>query len=200
MASWSDERVETVTRLCADGLSAAEIAAEIGGVTRNAVIGIMHRKGIKSGQPHGVRINPPVPRSSAPGNGGGIAHAVAKKRRRIARLQAGSGNGHVPGASVVAIRAKAAAAGAPPTECGHPIDMTPDAPEDCPRRCSLFDLRSNSCRWPVGDPASPEFFFCGSESLDNLPYCAAHARRAYDISAAAVRRSRFNLYGHRPPH
>src|SRR5918999_5304444 len=44
--NWTDERVELLKKLWADGLSASQIAAELGGITRNAVIGKVHRLGL----------------------------------------------------------------------------------------------------------------------------------------------------------
>src|SRR5215468_3309507 len=46
IASWTDERVELLRKLWSDGLSASQIAAELGGITRNAVIGKVHRLGL----------------------------------------------------------------------------------------------------------------------------------------------------------
>jgi GcrA cell cycle regulator len=47
------------------------------------------------------------------------------------------------------------------------------------QRLSLLELNEATCHWPVGDPSSPEFFFCGGKSLPGLPYCAHHSRIAY---------------------
>ena len=47
------------------------------------------------------------------------------------------------------------------------------------QRISLLELNEATCHWPVGDPASPEFFFCGGKALPSLPYCAHHSRIAY---------------------
>jgi GcrA cell cycle regulator len=47
------------------------------------------------------------------------------------------------------------------------------------QRLSLLELSEATCHWPVGDPASPEFFFCGGKALTGLPYCAHHSRVAY---------------------
>lgn len=44
--AWTDERVELLKKLWAEGLSASQIAGKIGGVTRNAVIGKVHRLGL----------------------------------------------------------------------------------------------------------------------------------------------------------
>ena len=46
--SWTDERVEILTKMWAEGNSASQIAKELGGVTRNAVIGKVHRLGLSN--------------------------------------------------------------------------------------------------------------------------------------------------------
>jgi GcrA cell cycle regulator len=40
-------------------------------------------------------------------------------------------------------------------------------------------LNEQTCRWPVGDPGSSDFFFCGGNTIAGLPYCAYHSRVAY---------------------
>jgi GcrA cell cycle regulator len=52
-----------------------------------------------------------------------------------------------------------------------------DSPKD--KRCRLVDLQTNSCRWPLGDPSTDEFRFCGDDQMTGAPYCAYHARVAY---------------------
>jgi GcrA cell cycle regulator len=47
------------------------------------------------------------------------------------------------------------------------------------QRRTLLELNENTCRWPIGDPASAEFFFCGGQPITSLPYCAHHSRIAY---------------------
>ena len=46
--SWTDERVETLKKMWSEGQSASQIAKELGGVTRNAVIGKVHRLGLSN--------------------------------------------------------------------------------------------------------------------------------------------------------
>src|SRR5215472_11261300 len=48
-----------------------------------------------------------------------------------------------------------------------------------PQRCSLLDLTDVKCRWPIGDPGSASFGFCGRDQVRGLSYCATHARMAY---------------------
>jgi GcrA cell cycle regulator len=47
------------------------------------------------------------------------------------------------------------------------------------QRLSLLELNEATCHWPIGDPSSPDFFFCGGKVLTGLPYCAQHSRVAY---------------------
>ena len=55
--AWTDDRVEILTKLWGEGLSASQIARELGDVTRNAVIGKVHRLGLAG------RASPTRPKS-----------------------------------------------------------------------------------------------------------------------------------------
>lgn len=44
---------------------------------------------------------------------------------------------------------------------------------------AVFELRDNQCRFPAGDPASPEFRFCSAAKALDGPYCRAHAARSF---------------------
>lgn len=50
-------------------------------------------------------------------------------------------------------------------------------------RKTLVELRPGDCRWPCGDPGKADFFFCGGAAIAGLPYCAGHARVAYQRAA-----------------
>ncbi len=43
----------------------------------------------------------------------------------------------------------------------------------------LADLKERMCRWPTGDPKDADFHFCGCPSVPGIPYCAEHAKAAY---------------------
>jgi GcrA cell cycle regulator len=49
-------------------------------------------------------------------------------------------------------------------------------------RVPLIALKANECRWPLGDPRDEDFGFCGSGSIPGLPYCAEHAKVAYQAA------------------
>jgi GcrA cell cycle regulator len=61
----------------------------------------------------------------------------------------------------------------------------PEVLRDNAKAHSLFELQQWHCRWPIGDPSSESFGFCGSRPIDGLPYCATHARLAYRPSTRA---------------
>jgi GcrA cell cycle regulator len=133
--------------LWADGLSASQIAAELGGITRNAVIGKVHRLGL-SGRAKS-------PSSSAP-------------RPRKARS-----SGHMMRVQRPQMRGNTALA------YDYQEDPEPELIEiPIEQRKTLLQLNEKTCHWPVGDPGSTEFFFCGGEANDS-PYCSFHSRVAY---------------------
>ena len=151
---WTDERVEQLKKLWNDGLSASQIAAELGGITRNAVIGKVHRLGL-SGRAKSPAS--PVPRQRKP--------RASAMLLRVARP---------------ALRGNTALARMPAYE----IDYEPDpeiTAEIVPigQRCTLLELSESKCRWPIGDPGAHDFFFCGGKPVEGLPYCSHHARIAY---------------------
>ncbi len=150
--TWTDERVEILKRRWAEGLSASQIAAELGGITRNAVIGKVHRLGL-SGRAKSPSSAAPRPRKPR-------AHS---QMLRVSRPS---------------VRGNTALAHA------YEFDAEPE-PElidniiPLGQRRSLLELTEETCRWPIGDPGSADFFFCGGQTLTSLPYCAYHSRVAY---------------------
>jgi GcrA cell cycle regulator len=152
--SWNDERVETLKKLWAEGLSASQIAGRLGGVTRNAVIGKVHRLGLAGRattsrmKSHRVR-----PRS---------ANAVKRiAKPRFAML----GN--------PAVRALYH----PEAEPFVPTVEELDIP--LAERRTIQTLTECNCRWPIGDPQHADFHFCNRNKAPGLPYCEFHARRAF---------------------
>lgn len=148
--SWTDERVELLKKLWSEGLSASQIAGRLGNVTRNAVIGKVHRLGL-SGRATTARSRPrprrpvapkrPRPQYKQPGN------AVLRS------LYQGENETYEP----------------PAEEFEIPLA----------ERKYLQDLEENSCRWPIGDPQLPEFHFCNKNKVPGLPYCEHHSRRSF---------------------
>jgi GcrA cell cycle regulator len=159
--TWTDERVETLKKLWADGLSASQIAAELGGVTRNAVIGKVHRLGLsgRAKSPTSAAPRPRKPRSHS--------HMLRVSRGSI------RGNNALAAAYDVEIEAE-------PELVDNVIPLG--------QRRTLLELTEETCRWPIGDPGQADFFFCGGHTVSGLPYCAYHSRVAYQ--PANIRRDR----------
>ncbi len=162
-STWTDDRVEQLKRLWADGLSASQIAKQMGGVTRNAVIGKVHRLGLSG------RATPARPRT--PGS-------------KIARPRPSA-----PSAPRYANKAQARpATNKKPTtnpsqlpRLKEPETTHVEIPKDGPR--TVLALSARMCKWPIGDPTSKEFRFCGRKTDSCGPYCEAHAKVAYQPSA-----------------
>lgn len=152
--AWNDERVDLLKKLWADGLSASQIAGRLGGVTRNAVIGKVHRLGL-SGRATTSRMKSHRPR---------VRVQAANKRLMKPRF-ANVGNS--------ALRQ---------LYLGDTEPYTPPAEElviPVAERKYIQSLTESSCRWPIGDPQMADFHFCGKSKVTGLPYCEFHARRAY---------------------
>ena len=155
---WTEERVEQLRRLWLDGLSASRIASELaGGVTRNAVIGKVHRLGLSG------RVKAPA---AAVGVRPKPAKAVEAEPQRPAMLP-------VRGNVALAVQHQPAAM---PLRRSTSEDRVVSMVENV----TIMELRESMCRWPVGDPSSSEFRYCGGKApIGEGPYCKLHSRMAY---------------------
>lgn len=166
--SWTDERVELLKKLWAEGLSASQIATQLGGVSRNAVIGKVHRLKL-SGRGRSSAATPRVKKA-----------ASTTQARSPARPQ----------------RPAAASIGATALQTQFDVEPVarPQREQDnvvipLSRNLALIELSERTCKWPNGDPLSDSFSFCGTDVGEAGPYCAYHSRLAYQ-PAAERRRSR----------
>lgn len=151
--TWTVQRIELLKKLWADGLSCSQIAHQLGGVTRNAVIGKVHRLNL----PTRLKANS-QPRTRTP------------QRPRLIR------NAHAIMVSVTEVIE-------PPSVVDMFIPLF--------QRKTLMELENSHCRFPVGEPGTEAFFFCGDPSANvagGHPYCAGHAARTF--SKSGTERSR----------
>lgn len=163
-SSWSEERVEQLKKLFEAGLSCSQIAAELGHVTRNAVIGKLHRLGLGNLRPK----KEASPRPARP----------ARTRKAVLRqVLASRDEAHVEAEAL------------DPAILDAPCTATEfDDRIPAEQRKGVLDLEYGDCRWPFGDPTTPEFFFCGARALaGGLPYCGRHSRMAYTTAAQRER-------------
>src|SRR5437762_3503122 len=209
--SWTDERIERLKKMWHDGATASQIADELGGVSRNAVIGKAHRLGLEQ------RPSPVKP-----------GEEVAKKPAASAPATEAPAAKPAPAPEPEADEPIARSVTSPsPIDARPPRQLTPQElqyrsigpggfirqgpgeqqapiPPAPPRRLvpakpspevadktSLLDLNDRICKWPIGHPGEPDFHFCGQPSNPGFPYCVQHCGVAYQ--AQLPRRDR------RPP-
>ena len=217
--SWTEERIERLRAMWTKGATASQIADELGGVSRNAVIGKAHRLGLES------RPSPVKPGEEKEKK----APAKAAPAPKAAPAKAGAAASR-PAPAAATTRQPAAEAAHPVVDAPAgqsarradsqtlqyrsvgpggfvrqgPGDTQAPIPPAPPRRLvpakpsaevadktSLLDLNDRVCRWPMGHPGEPDFHFCGQPSNPGYPYCVAHCGVAYQ--AQLPRRDR------RPP-
>ncbi len=154
---WTEERVEVLTRLWKEGLSAAEIARELGGVTRNAVIGKIHR----------LRLSGRAP-----------AHGTAPRKKPAAPKAKAQAPSRPVSRGATALKAREEAAPAPAPKAKPAVAALVETPQKG-RITNIMELTRSTCRWPIGDPGEEGFAYCGCQASTGSPYCEAHARMAY---------------------
>lgn len=175
--NWTDERVERLKRLWAEGLSASQIAAQLGGVSRNAVIGKVHRLNlpgrVKAGGPATTTRAPKRPAAATP-----AARPTTFAARPAAAASASAAPTNRPVSRPANIISSSDSMDLTVLE---PVELTPVNDRAMPqaRRLVLTELTERTCKWPVGDPLKEDFHFCGAEACDGSPYCKYHARMAY---------------------
>ncbi len=193
--SWTDERVETLKRMWSEGQSASQIAKELGGVTRNAVIGKVHRLGLSNrvggaGEEE-VEVAPAAAPAATPPKVEPPRPAAEPPRVAEARPAP-----LPPNVSPLPVRKPIVPAGQPLPPQPSANEISPEAlasvreVEKRARKLSLMDLTERTCKWPIGDPATDEFWFCGLPSLPGKPYCEAHVGVAFQPMSARRDRRR----------
>ena len=203
--SWTDERIDRLKKMWSDGATASQIADELGGVSRNAVIGKAHRLGldarpspVKPGEEKEkktaaaasakpARAEAPAPRAvpSEPVRDPTAAPVRTPQRPQSDNIQYRSvGPGGFirqgPGDTQAPI---------PPAPPRRLVPAKPSA--EVADKTSLLDLNDRICKWPLGHPGEPDFHFCGQAANPGFPYCVQHCGVAYQ--AQLPRRDR------RPP-
>ncbi|MCQ0968839.1 GcrA cell cycle regulator (plasmid) [Paracoccus sp. TK19116] len=196
--SWTDERVETLKRMWSEGQSASAIAKELGGVTRNAVIGKVHRLGLSNrDEAEPVAAVPeaapePVAEKKAAPKPARKPAVTAVETEETASSQPEAAEAAEPQEEPAAQPAFSPVARRPVITAGQPLPPQPSANEISPealasvrevekkaRKLTLMELTERTCKWPIGDPATDKFWFCGLPSQPGKPYCEAHVGVAF---------------------
>jgi GcrA cell cycle regulator len=217
--SWTEERIDRLKAMWTKGATASQIAEELGGVSRNAVIGKAHRLGLES-RPSPVkpgeekekkaRVSPapkaakPAASAPAPAKAGAAASArESSADMPRADTPAGAAQPRQPRQSdPQAMQYRSVGPGGfirqgpgdtqAPIPPAPPRRLVPAKPSaEVADKTSLLDLNDRVCRWPMGHPGEPDFHFCGAPANPGYPYCVDHCGVAYQ--AQLPRRDR------RPP-
>lgn len=173
--AWTEQQIQTLKKMWGNGYSASDIARSLGGgVTRNAVIGKAHRLKLSVGASASPRPMPDAPSKTAGVVMTSITKISGKKRAALRASMPSPMPMKPPSDSLAKILAREA--------IKRPIDMLKRT-EGIP----VTKAGERHCRWPIGDPRSPDFRFCGCETHEGLPYCLHHARIAYQTVGRKAR-------------
>ena len=199
--SWTEERIDRLKKMWADGATASQIADELGGVSRNAVIGKAHRLGLEqrpSPVKHDEKEKKPAPTAAPAAKPAARQEAAAPRTPPAAQPQAGA----VPQRPAPEMQYRSIGPGGfirqgpgeqqAPIPPAPPRRLVPAKPSpEVADKTSLLDLNDRICKWPIGHPGEPDFHFCGEAANPGFPYCVQHCGVAYQ--AQLPRRDR------RPP-
>jgi GcrA cell cycle regulator len=209
--SWTEERIDRLKAMWAEGATASQIADELGGVSRNAVIGKAHRLGLEA-RPSPVKPGEEKERA-APAAAAAPAPKPAVERAAPKPAAAAPAPERAAPAQPAAPRSPQRPQGdnvqyrsigpggfirqgpgeqQAPIPPAPPRRLVPAKPSpEVADKTSLLDLNDRICKWPMGHPGEPDFHFCGNAANPGFPYCVEHCGVAYQ--AQLPRRDR------RPP-
>ena len=197
--AWTDQRIDQLKTLWEKGLTASQIAEELGGVSRNAVIGKAHRLDLKS-RPSPVKANESEKKSGLKKAPAKAAPISSPMKPRMAAPVAAPPRAMESSPATAEAQAERATTAMPrivsigpggfmrqgpgdqqaPIPPAPPRRLVPAKPSaDMATKTSLLDLNERVCRWPMGHPGEADFHFCGVAVNPGFPYCVEHCGRAY---------------------
>ncbi len=183
--AWTEERVTRLRELWAEGQTASQIAKSLGSVSRNAVIGKVHRLGLSN------RSSGPKPSEA-----GGEEPIELKKKETVKETASTKKAAEKPEqpAPVQARRPESFVPSRSPTALTLPevnpvAELAAEAEKNA-RKLSLLELNERTCKWPIGDPSTSDFYFCGLACAPEKPYCTAHVALAYQPMSSRRDRER----------
>lgn len=195
--AWTDERVARLSKLWAEGLSASQIAADLGDVSRNAVIGKVHRLGLSGRVKPGGNVGG-RPKRTATVTSAAASPTMSSASAGVTQLHPGGAratgatmggaasgggvSGHVVGATALKIEADNEMV------LEARVQEAEDVVVPMSKKLTLLELTEHTCKWPTGDPQRPGFSFCGHQTKEDTPYCEHHAKVAFQPPSERRRR------------
>ena len=185
--AWSDERVAILKRMWLEGSSASEIAKELGNITRNAVIGKVHRLGLSNRDANSSKSESSItnakkmvrrgrpPKENKQEKKRGRPHKLKDPRDFQGTLNGKDKSTTSSNREMLLDDSKIKTASDLNEETLQNILKV----EMKSKKISLMELTERTCKWPIGDPATNTFWFCGHESEPGKPYCKTHISIAF---------------------
>jgi len=185
--AWSDERVAILKKMWLEGSSASEIAKELGNITRNAVIGKVHRLGMSNRDTNNLKSGSSTSNAKKSVRRG-RPPKVNKEEKKRGRPHKLKDPGDFPG--TINVTEKSTNSSAKEMRLDeNKTKVASDLSEETlqnilkvemkSKKISLMELTERTCKWPIGDPATDTFWFCGHESEPGKPYCKTHISIAF---------------------
>lgn len=185
--AWSDERVAILKKMWLEGSSASEIAKELGNITRNAVIGKVHRLGMSNRDTNNLKSGSSTSNAKKSVRRG-RPPKVNKEEKKRGRPHKLKDPGDLPGTFDVTEKSTTSSTKEMRLD-ENKTKVASDLSEETlqnilkvemkSKKISLMELTERTCKWPIGDPATDTFWFCGHESEPGKPYCKTHISIAF---------------------
>lgn len=179
--AWTDEMVEELKRLWAEGVTTGEIGRRLN-ISKNSIVGKVHRLGL-SGRPSPIKKKsedaPAKPAAKTPAK-----EKTAKPAKKetpakpAAKTPEPAAVKSKPAAPKVQPQPSSAEASEEDIKLAKSLNI-PSADNTKKEFLSLIDLDNHTCRWPIGDPKDENFHFCGRKVRLGQTYCEEHAAIAY---------------------
>ncbi|HNY25333.1 MAG TPA: GcrA family cell cycle regulator [Alphaproteobacteria bacterium] len=176
---WDTTTLKKLKALTGKGLSTAEIGKRLG-MSKNAIVGKLNRLGWNS-KAGGVSAKT-------------VEKAVAKKPKTpVAAKKSSVKSVAKPGAKQVSEKKPAKKAENEKTAAKPVAEKVSKLDKSSPKNLAMHqrivqhslgmaNLRQDQCRWPIGDPDSESFHFCGEQVFVGKPYCYEHCKCAYQFT------------------
>lgn len=205
--AWTPERVEILKKMWSEGQSASQVAGELGGVTRNAVIGKVHRLGLSNRGPLSSKEQKREPeklnnKKTLKASQGDKKtpeqrnNPISSKDLKQASLEStkqnpGKQSFQSPNKSIIFTANQPLPPQPSTSEISEETLKNVKTLEQKSKKLSLMELTERTCKWPIGDPSTEEFWFCGHTAEQGKPYCETHIEIAFQpVTSRRERRSR----------
>lgn len=192
---WDNATLKKLKALTGKGLSTAEIGKRLG-MSKNAVVGKLNRLGWnskaggvdtkeapKAAPKKATKAPAPVKKTAAAPKKAAVAPKAAPKKA-AAPVKAPAKKTAAP-----AKPAKAAPVKAEKTKAAAPVKESKSSSKNLAMHqriiqhsLGMANLKADQCRWPIGDPDSENFHFCGCQVFVGKPYCYEHCKQAYQFT------------------